>query len=285
MKAQELLDRIPRALALGLLLSAGAVHAQGGRALSLQLDVAPDSIGPIEPLEFRLTIMNHGTEALEGLATWAVRSTTSVEFLAPGATDWQRLEVPFLNRYQMKFPLGGLPPLALPAGAESSAGLSVSTDPDRSYRTGRIYYYFAQPGEYRLRAAYKPAAGDLIRSAEKSFRVVPYQGTDRDASGWLLDRPIPHFMYDFEVYADNSAHHTDDDARELLARFPQSIFAPWAKLFLARCYAFGLRQGKAKTDRPDLSQAERLVLELADAVDPRVRRDAAGLLEEIQKRR
>lgn len=260
-----------------------SISAQIAPRLSLQLNIISNPIGPIEPLRFQLVISNTGTQDIGQLSPWGVRGYTMVEFRGPGSSEWQSLEVPWLNRFATKYPLGGLPPLVLRAGESRTTDLFVISDPVQSYQTGSTHYYFSQPGLYLLRAKYTPAEGQTIPSNEASFLVQQYGGFDAAAYEWLKSLPIPHFMYDFDVYADNSAHHTDDDAHELIARFPQSRFVPWAELFIARCYQFGIRRSVGETDPPDLEKAAEFARKLADASDPSVRADAAALLEEIER--
>lgn len=261
--------------------------------VSLQLIVTSNPIGPIEPLDFQLAITNSGEAKVQGLAPWADHTTVVVEFLAPGSSDWERLEVPRLNLSTQKVPIGGLPQLTLRAGETVTTDFSVVADPVRSYQQGQLYYYFSRLGAYLLRAAYTAAEGETLLSNEAGFVVEPYQGADAAAFEWLGERAIPHFVYDFEVYADNSSYHTTVEAGQVVDRFPLSRFAPWAKLYLAKAHAFGLRMSKSETLPPDLVRAAALAQELTDDGvraseeddDARqVAEQAAELLEEIARR-
>src|SRR2546426_10246919 len=115
-------------ISISIFAAAVCVLAQTGGALSLGLIITSDPIGPIEPLHFQLVITNTGTQDIQGLAPWATRSTTVVEVRAPGSSEWQSLEVPLLNRFATKYPIGGLPLFALRAGESQTIELSVVSD-------------------------------------------------------------------------------------------------------------------------------------------------------------
>ncbi|MBI4581002.1 MAG: hypothetical protein HY718_14945 [Planctomycetes bacterium] len=265
-----------------------AVQSPGTRpseALKLELRLDRPQLGPIEPLAFTLVLSNPSTADVGGLAKFADYKTTTVEYLAPGSSAWRALQVPRLNLSMLKTPVGEPNVQRLEAKGSKSVQLSALVDLDRRRETGAYAYYFTKPGDYRLRATYRPPGGETIQSNEVRFKVVEYTGVDLQAHEWLRHRPIPHFMYDFDVYADGSAHETDDDAREVLSRFPTSRFAPWARLFLARCYVFGVRRSPTRTDAPDLAKASDLASELARSDLPRIRAAASQVLAEIEMKR
>lgn len=103
------------AAGIGFLAVAACAFAQTSGTFLLELRITSNPIGPIEPLQFQLVITNTGTQDIQGLAPWADHTTVVVEFLAPGTSDWQALEVPRLNSSMQKMPTGGLPGLALRA--------------------------------------------------------------------------------------------------------------------------------------------------------------------------
>ncbi len=142
-----------------------------------------------------------------------------------------------------------------------------------------------KPGEYFLRANYKAADDKMIRSGEAEFRVQEYQGADAEAFEWIKNLAIPHFIYDFEIYADNNAHNTDDDAYELIKHYPTSRFAALSKLYLVRCYKYGLRLSKSENAHPDLNKAAELAQELANSKDADIQKSAEEILAEIKRAR
>jgi hypothetical protein len=253
--------------------------------LVLGVEILSNPIGPIEPLQLQLVVTNSGTEDIKECAPWAISGTTTVEFRVANATAWQALKVPFFHRYDAKMPPRGVEPLELRAGQSQAVKVAVVYDPIESYRAKRIKYYFSQPGDYYLRVTYAPARGWTIQSKEVGFRVVDYSGEDAVAYEWIKSRAIPHFIFDFGVYDGHSAFETVDEAREIIERFPRSRFAPLAKLYLAQCYALGLRRRETRNDPPDLQKAAELAQELATAADPYVRKGATALLDEIEGRR
>jgi hypothetical protein len=265
------------------LLLYGAAYSQQGM-LNLEVKPVVSTIGPIDPLMFNLVLTNKGASNIEGLPIWAVRSTTLVEYRASGSNDWQVLEVPILNRLATKCGVPGNNRITLKAGESLDAELFVVYDPYISYQRERPYYYFEKPGEYYLRASYQPAEGQVVYSNEVRFKVESYTGVDLDAYNWLKNKPLPHFMYDPETYVLVEMHEADEWAQELMDRFPNSRFAPWAQLYLANCYLLGLRTA-TEILPPDVVQADRLAAGLANSSDSRIKRSAEKLMQAIEQKR
>ncbi len=59
-----------------------------------------------------------------------------------------------------------------------------------------------------------------------------------------------------------TVRHRSPGRIPLIERFPDSKFAPWARLFLAQCYASGLRTGYTSKEMPNYDKAEELTREL-----------------------
>ncbi|MGH7931071.1 MAG: hypothetical protein ACREQV_25140 [Candidatus Binatia bacterium] len=259
--------------------------------LSLRLEVVSDSIGPIEPLSFQLTIMNNGAEDLVNLAPWAFAGSTEVEFRKPDSEEWEALSIPYFYRFATKDSEGsGYEPLALSAGESKTSTLVVLGDNVVAYPAPRFEYYFNTAGQYLLRAEYKPREGHIIRSKEVRFRVVQYDGSDAEAYEWLKTREIPHFMYD-PLFAPAGGglvfeEELRDDARTLIEQFRSSRFAPWAKFFLAKGYAIApYLQEEDRGKTPAIGNPEDVFRELSDAEDPRLRELARETLKEIEEQR
>jgi len=269
---------------MALLATAGALWAQPEAAISLNLRVVTGSIGPIDPLIFELSVTNETDAHLTNLPVWAIEETSAIEVMAPDSKEWKPMAVPYLERLKNRcVPLDHFL-FELKPREKKSFEMHVIYDPYISYQQERPHYYFAQPGEYRLRASYQLAKGQPIYSNEARFTVQPYTGTDLDAYKWLKEKTLPHFMYDPETYVLVEMHEADEWAQELMNRFPNSRFAPWAQLYLANCYLLGLRTG-TEILPPDVAQADRLAAGLVRSSDTRVRMSAEKLMQAIEQKR
>lgn len=294
---------------VAICLNAAPCFAGSTANLSLELRVTSSPIGPIEPLRFRLVLTNTGKGGTPDLLAgegggWADYKTVTVEFRAPGTPDWRELEVPRLNLSMQLGSPEGCRTFSLAPGESLSDDMWVQYDHSMSYREGKAVYYFDEPGRHTLRARYVPAKytrrprhyptkeelarsakGVVIHSNEAALVVKEYRGADAAAFRWLRKLPIPHFMYDEgALCVGNDAPH--GNARHVITHFPESRFAPWAKLFLAKCYRYGIYRDKAVTpDPPDLDKAVALAREVTDTEDPRLRRAARELLLAVARER
>lgn len=269
---------------MALLTMAGALWAQPEAAISLNLRMVTGTIGPIDPLIFELSVTNETDAHLTNLPVWAIEETSGIEVMTPGSKEWKTIAVPYLERLKNRcVPLDHFL-FELKPRETKPFEMHVVYDPYISYQQERPYYYFAQPGEYRLRASYQLAKGQPIYSNEARFTVQTYTGTDLEAYNWLKNKTLPHFMYDPETYVLVEMHEADEWAQELMNRFPNSRFAPYAQLYLANCHLLGLRTG-TEILPPDVVQADRLTSALVRSSDGRIKQSAEKLLQAIEQKR
>lgn len=271
-------------VSMALLTMAGALWAQPESVITLNLRVVSGNIGPIDPLIFELSVTNESDLHLTKLPVWAIEETSTVEVRAPGSGEWKPMAVPFMERLKNRCVSLEHFLFELKPHETKTFVMHVVYDPYISYQQERPYYYFSQPGEYRLRASYQPVKGRAVYSNEVRFTVQPYTGTDLEAYNWLKCKTLPHFVYDPETYVLVEMHEADEWAQELLDRFPNSRFAPYAQLYLANCYLLGLRTA-TEILPPDLVQADRLASGLVRSSDSRIKAKAEQLLKAIEQKR
>ncbi len=211
-----------------------ASYAHSDLNLSLSLQVRFNQIGLIDPLRFQVIIINTGNSDLKELAPWSVLGYMIVEYRGPGITDWKLLETPYLTRHSAEVRGGDPDTLTLLAGETKTVDLVSLYDSSLSYQKKKICYYFDKYGEYKIRTRYEPREGVVMFSNEAAFQVIPYKGPDADAYEWLKDKRIPHFMYEMSlIHSGTLRLYRIEDASELIERFPESRFVPWAKIYLA----------------------------------------------------
>lgn len=247
--------------------------------LELGLQVASPASGALEPVVVRLTLANHGPTEMQLPPLLGYAAVVLYSRPAGKPVDWQPLEVPALRSEGTLYPEGGPDTLQLPAGGSLAREVALLDDGSWAWSGGAAKLLFDEPGTYLLRAVYSVGEGEEVLSNEASVTVVPYTGVDAEAYQWLrASTELPQFLYDFDVYAHQRSYRTDDLAEELLERFPTSRFAPWARLFLARCELFGRRLSATETAPPRPELAEALAQPLTQAADPRLRRQAAEVV-------
>ncbi len=264
---------------------ATGIFARSDLNLSLTLQIRTPEKGIIEPLRFRAVITNTGDTDYYDLAPWPVRGDMLVEFRGPGIPEWKILEVPYLNRYSTQVRIGKLDNLTLRAGESKTADLVALYDSTLSYQKEYICYYFNKYGEYTIRAKYEPQKGMKILSNEDTFSVVPYEGADATAYEWLKNKSVPHFMYEMSLVFGPTNIYTDEDALQLIERFPETRFIPWAKLYLGKCCIYSFCHNKQKKEAPDFEKAARLAKELVTSEDPDIQKGVNEIFEAVNRTR
>ncbi len=242
------------------------------------------NIGLMDRLRIQAVIMNTGNTDLDYLNPWLVYKYMRFEYRKPGVTDWRILGL-HLNRYEEEKPEF----FSLQAGESKTADLTFRCSPAIIRHKNDSYYrYFEKYGEYIIRTKYEPIEGEVIYSNEAVFRVVPYEGSDAAAYEWLRQKPVSHFMYDLNFLRAptllRSAGCKHKDASELIEKFPESRFVPWAKLYLGKCYVYGCPENEGKL-KPDFDRAAKLAQELSDSEEPDIQKGVDEILTEIKRAR
>ena len=93
------------------------------------------------------------------------------------------------------------------------------------------YFHYQDPGKYLLRVTFISKNNAVIGNTTL-FSVKEYSGIDLEAYHWLLSLPIPHFLYDEYLTGDPNYTFTKKNAEEILKRFENSRFSPYAKYYL-----------------------------------------------------
>ncbi|MGH7931072.1 MAG: hypothetical protein ACREQV_25145, partial [Candidatus Binatia bacterium] len=253
-------------------------------ALQLQLRILWSPIGPLERPQMDLTVRNRGMKDLDDLQIWTDYRTTTIEYLAPGSSSWTKLDVPELGRSAWDDMIDPEAPFSIGAGQSKSVTMAALAAIEAD---GRRRYVAEQPGEYRVRARYEPRENVVIQSNETTFRVVAYRGVDAEAYEWLKTRKARNIVYMY-LYGSSALKHAQwarDDARALIENFPDSRFAPWMKLFLAKAHLLEYLREEDKGKTPDIGDPEEVFRELTKAEDPRLRELARETIKEIEEQR
>ncbi len=260
--------------------------------LSLEIQVLSNPIEPLEPLKYQLVLTNTGSKNYTDLArldriNWA---TTKVEYRLPNSSKWEILGGERIS-ISVEQPKGNW---KIAAGESHIVKLSVHYGTHWFLLGGNITYCCAKAGEYRLRATYNPYKEQTIQSNEIGFRVNSLQGVDAVAFKWLKERQDSRYSRSEPNSIVRLLFRMDRrDAPELISRFPNSRFVPWAKLLLIHHYKYGWKIDDLNREPPNLEKAKAQALELIESTDytegkttvlipPEVREAAQKLLKKLK---
>lgn len=232
-------------VALALLLSGASVPGEASDApragLELLLTVENDTILPGEPVGAMVSLRNSGTEAVAVIPYLRPEAGTLIFWIEDPSGEAHRLE-PFILETVI------VAPTLLYPGEQLTSSYPIVWDSH--------VFPFSEVGRNRLVATYVDGIDTLVSEAVE-INVLQPTGSEVEATQLMLNHPIGEFLrlggYDPAAMA---------DLNDLLDRYPDSRYAPYAAYALAKRFAkpalYCAEPGSGKLERipPDYPRAQ-----------------------------
>jgi hypothetical protein len=231
--------------ALALLLSVVSVSGEASDApragLELILTVEQDTILPGEPVGTVISLRNSGTEAVAAIPYLSPGAGSLIFWIEDPSGAAHRLE-PFLLETVI------VTPILLYPGEQLTSSYTIVWDSQ--------VFPFSEVGRNRLVATYIDGADTLVSPPVEVNVIVPV-GSEVEAARLILNNPVGEFLrlggYDPVAMA---------DLTDLLARYPDSRYAPYVAYALAKrfskpaLYCAEPGSGKLEQIPPDYPRAQ-----------------------------